>query len=315
MTQPTALPSTAPALTAPSLSGPLRSVCHRDYDVTRLAAQRTDRVTVALPARNEAETVGDIVAALHGDLVQGGLVDELIVMDDHSTDDTARISQAAGATVVASSSLLRDFGSGHGKGEVLWKSLCAGTGDVIVWCDADITDFSSHFITGLLGPLLTDDEVQFTKGHYHRPGEDGTGGGRVTELVARPLLSMFFPHLAHVAQPLSGEFAGRRSVLERLSFVRGYGVDVGMLIDVAAMVGVSAIAQVDLELRTHRNRPLSQLGPQASAVAAAILRRADPSLVADSMTLERPDIPPVDVDLGELPPMIKVDEYLRRAQA
>lgn len=311
ITPPTLPPPSGPAV-APPLDGPLRSVCHRDYDVARLAAHRTDRVTVALPARNEENTVGDIVNALHHDLVIGGLVDELIVMDDHSTDATAREARTAGATVVTSSDLLADFGAGHGKGEVLWKSLCAGSGDVIVWCDADITDFSSHFITGLLGPLLSDNDVQFTKGHYHRPGEDGTGGGRVTELVAQPLLSMFFPHLAQVAQPLSGEFAGRRTVLERLSFVRGYGVDVGLLIDVAAMVGLGAIAQVDLEVRVHRNRPLSQLGPQAAAVAAAILRRVDPSLITESMTLERPDIPPVDVDLGELPPMVNVDEYVRR---
>ena len=296
----------------PHVEGPLRSANHRDFDVVRLAATRTDRVTVAIPARNEAETVGDIVAALHRDLVVGGLVDELIVMDDHSTDDTAGVAMAAGATVVASSSLLCEFGSGHGKGEVLWKSLHASTGDVVVWCDADITDFSSHFVTGLLGPLLSDENVQFTKGHYHRPGEDGTGGGRVTELVARPLLSMFFPHLALVAQPLSGEFGGRRAVLERMSFVRGYGVDVGLLIDIAAAMGTDAITQVDLDQRIHRNRPLSELGPQAAAVAAAILARVDPRLIGDRMTLERPDLAPAEVDLGELPPMAKVDDYLRR---
>ncbi|MEZ5371378.1 MAG: hypothetical protein R2704_01235 [Microthrixaceae bacterium] len=182
-----------------------------------------------------------------------------------------------------------------------------------MWCDADITDFSSHFVTGLLGPLIGDDGVQFTKGHYHRPG-GRFARPRQLRCVQRPTC-VFFPHLGQVAQPLSGEFAGRRSVLERLSFVRGYGVDVGLLIDVAAMVGVGAIAQVDLDLRTHRNRPLSQLGPQASAVAAAILRRVDPTLVDEHMTLERPDIPPVDVDLGELPPMIEVDDYLRRARA
>lgn len=296
----------------PSSDGPLRSANHRDFDVARLAATRTDRVSVAIPARNEAGTVGDIVAALHRDLVVGGLVDELLVMDDHSSDDTARVAEAAGATVVASSSLLPEFGSGHGKGEVLWKSLFASTGDVVVWCDADITDFSSHFVTGLLGPLLSDRDVQFTKGHYHRPGEDGTGGGRVTELVARPLLSMFFPHLALVAQPLSGEFGGRRSVLERMSFVRGYGVDVGLLIDIAAAMGTHAITQVDLDLRTHRNRPLSELGPQAAAVAAAILSRVDPRLTGEHMTLERPDLPPAQVDLGELPPMLKVDDYSSR---
>ncbi|MEZ5381935.1 MAG: glucosyl-3-phosphoglycerate synthase [Microthrixaceae bacterium] len=299
--------------TAPPLDGPLRSVSHRAYDVERLASTRTSTVTVALPARNEAATVGDIVAALRRDLVLGGLVDELIVMDDHSSDDTAVIAAAAGARVVPSTSLLAEVGWGHGKGEVLWKSLCASRGEVVVWCDADITDFSSHFVTGLLGPLLSDPEVQFAKGHYARPGEDGTGGGRVTELVARPLLSMFFPHLAQVAQPLSGEFGGRRALLERLGFVRGYGVDVGLLIDVAAMVGVGAIAQVDLELRTHRNRPLAQLGPQAAAVAAAILRRVDPELVTDTMTLERPDFAPLEVELGELPPMVQVDEYRRRA--
>ena len=305
-------PSSSTRPGPPFLAGPLRQASHRDFDVARLAATRTDRVTVAIPARNEDGTVGDIVAALHRDLVVGGLVDELIVMDDHSTDNTAREAEAAGATVVASSSLLPEFGSGHGKGEVLWKSLFASTGDVIVWCDADITDFSSHFVTGLLGPLLSNTDVQFTKGHYRRPGENGTGGGRVTELVARPLLSMFFPHLALVAQPLSGEFGGRRSVLERLSFVRGYGVDVGLLIDIAAAMGTESITQVDLDVRTHRNRPLSELGPQAAAVAAAILARVDPRLIGERMTLERPDLSVAEVDLGELPPMLKVDDYSAR---
>lgn len=249
--------------------------------------------------------MGPIVSALNRELVAHGLVDELIVIDDQSTDRTGVIADAAGATVVSSSEILPEV-TGPGKGQALWKSLYASTGDVIVWCDADIRNFSCHFVTGLLGPLLSDHdhgEVSFVKGHYSRPGNDGGAGGRVTELVARPLLSMLFPHLAETIQPLSGEFGGRRELLERLRFTPGYGVDIGLLLDVAESVGTGGIMQVDLGRRVHRNRTLDELGPQATAVAAAILRRADPMLLDDHTLLLRPDAEPVDVDFTELPPL------------
>jgi glucosyl-3-phosphoglycerate synthase len=202
------------------------------------------------------------------------LVDEIVVVDDHSTDGTADRARAAGARVVDASQILSAHGTGHGKGEALWKSLHESTGDVIAWVDADIVDFDPAFVVGLLGPLLTDPDIDFVKGHYHRPETDGVGGGRVTELLARPLLSQFFPDLAEVAQPLSGEYAGRRRLLERLPFMAGYGVDVALLIDAARAVGIDHIAQVDLGVRHHRNRTLDELGPMALAVSQAILDRA-----------------------------------------
>ena len=239
------------------------------------AAKGTTTVSVCLPARNEETTVGAVVGSIHRHLIEATpLVDEIVVVDDHSTDRTAERARASGARVVDASQVLTDHGVGHGKGEALWKSLHESTGDVIVWVDADIVDFDPAFVVGLLGPLLTDADIDFVKGHYHRPETDGVGGGRVTELLARPLLSQFFPDLAEVAQPLSGEYAGRRRLLERLPFMAGYGVDVALLIDAARAVGVDHIAQVDLGVRHHRNRTLDELGPMALAVSQAILDRA-----------------------------------------
>jgi glucosyl-3-phosphoglycerate synthase len=285
---------------------------HQDFSAAWLADARGDTtVSVCLPARDEAATVGPIVEAVRAALIERHcVVDEIIVIDDHSTDDTARRAKEAGATVVDAAAVLPDYGEGFGKGEALWKSMFASTGDVIVWCDADIRDFDVHFITGLLGPLLTDPSIDFVKGHYERPSVDGgRGGGRVTELVARPLLSLLFPHLAEVAQPLSGEYAGRRTLLERLPFVRGYGVDIGLLIDVAATVGTAALAQVDLGTRRHRNRTLSELSPQATAVMATALVRADRQGLGDQAALVRPGHQPVTVDVGERPAPVTVPGY------
>ena len=168
------------------------------------------------------------------------------------------------------------WGPGEGKGEALYKSVAAARGDLIAWCDADIRDFAAHFVVGLVGPLLTRSDISFVKGFYDRP-LDGSphGGGRVTELMARPVIAALFPHLASIVQPLSGEYAGRRSLLERLPFVQGYGVDLGLLIDIAEVEGTEAIAQVDLGLRRHRNRSLEELGPQALAVLQTALGRAE----------------------------------------
>jgi glucosyl-3-phosphoglycerate synthase len=223
-------------------------------------------VSVVLPARNEAETVGAIVHAIQRDL--GGLVEEIVVVDDGSVDGTAELAAAEGAVVLPSS-------GGPGKGQAMRDGLGASTGDIVVFCDADLYEFESYFITRLVEPLRTRDDVQFVKAVYRRPlGDRPDEGGRVTELVARPLLALLFPELEHIVQPLGGEYAGRRSVFEAVDFDEGYGVDIGLLIDVAARFGVESIAQVDLGVRLHRNRPLRQLAPQSQAVMAAVLERA-----------------------------------------
>ena len=233
-------------------------------------------VSLCLPARNEATTVGAIVTLVMDHLVRRHqLVDEVVVVDDGSIDDTAAVARRAGARVVAAADVLAEYGPAPGKGRALWKSLVVSRGDLVVWCDADIVNFDPHFVTSLLGPLLSDPSVDFVKGCYRRdlhgrPDE----GGRVTELVARPLLARFFPHLSGFRQPLSGEYAGRRSLLERLPFAVGYGVDIGLLVDVHALVGVGAMAQVDLGHRSHRNRSLQELTVHAEAVLATVLARA-----------------------------------------
>jgi glucosyl-3-phosphoglycerate synthase len=226
-------------------------------------------VSVCLPARNEEDTVGAIVHAIRRDLIDDAqLVDEIVVVDDGSIDDTAARAEAEGARVVTVT-------DGPGKGRALWNGLRATTGDVVVFCDADLYEFDSRFITGLVAPLLADEKVGFVKGHYRRPlGDRPADGGRVTELVARPLLRLVCPHLGDVVQPLGGEYAGRRSLLTQVPFIEGYGVDVGLLIDLTARFGADVLAQVDLGVRLHRNRPLNELVPQATAVMEAVLVRA-----------------------------------------
>lgn len=276
-----------------------------------VAAKESTTVSVCIPARNEEPTVGQIVERIRTKLVDGQpLVDEIIVVDDHSTDRTAEEARSAGATVVDASAVLTEFGRGHGKGEALWKSLYASTGDIVVWCDADVRDFSTRFISGLLGPLLTDPTIGFVKGFYERPVDGHVrGGGRVTELVARPLLTMCFPELGDIVQPLSGEYGGRRTILEQLPFVEGYGVDIAMLIDIANQFGSEVIAQVDLGERIHRNRPLHELSPMAAQVLQSAMRRIQPGLVPDSFTLSPPDLDAHQITYAERPPLASIDSY------
>ena len=211
--------------------------------------------------------------------------------------------------MINAADVLPRYGGGHGKGEALWKSLFASDGDIVVWCDADVRDFDPAYVVGLTGPLLSRPELGFVKGFYDRPLRNGQdGGGRVTELVARPALALLFPQLASVVQPLAGEYAGRRELLEQLPFVCGYGVDIALLIDVAERFGLDAVAQVDLGTRLHRNRSLSELAPQATAVLQAILSRAAPGLTAETATLLRPDQVAVEVDGAERPPLVTVPE-------
>lgn len=304
--------------TASSIAPPVatRDLHHTDVPLGDLCDAKAGRtLSVCIPARNEAATVGGIVEVIRRTLVQDvPLVDEVLVIDDHSTDGTGAVARAAGARVVPAASILPDHGEGHGKGEVLWKSLFVSEGDLVVWCDADIREFDERFVAGVAMPLLLDPEVTFSKGWYRRDERDGKGGGRVTELVARPLLSMFFPHLSVIRQPLSGEYGGRRDVLERMPFVQGYGVEVGLLIDVAAAYGVDSIAQVDLDVRHHRNRPLAELSPQAMAVAGTILHKAQPGLVEADAPLLLPDGTAVPVDVRERPPLVELAELAENAR-
>lgn len=294
----------------------IRTFHHSEFPLDRLLDSKgATSVSVCLPARNEAPTVGSIVATLRDELLRTGVIDEIVVVDDHSTDDTARVAREAGARVADAASVLPGYGGGHGKGEVLWKSLHVTEGDLVLWCDSDISEFGSRFVTGLLGPLLCEPGVALAKGYYRRPEREREGGGRVTELVARPLLSLYFPELAGLRQPLSGEYGGRREVLERLPFFQGYGVDMGLLIDLASRFGVDGLVQVDLDIRLHRNRSLADLGPQAMAIMQTMLCRVDPGLAPPIAALQRPGEAAVTVDISERPPMIEVDAYRARRAA
>jgi glucosyl-3-phosphoglycerate synthase len=253
-----------------------------DWSAARLVDLKgTTHVSVVLPALNEEATVGPIVTTIRERLMERhGLVDELVVMDSGSTDDTCLLAADAGAKVVRRHEVLGEFDPLPGKGEVLWRSLAATTGDLIVFVDSDLHDFTASFVTGLLGPLLTDDSVHLVKATYDRPLTHGetvvpAGGGRVTELVARPLLNLHWPELAGFVQPLSGEYAARRSLLERLPFPTGYGVEVGILVDALRLVGLDGLAQVDLSRRKHRNQDISKLGRMASEILQVALARLE----------------------------------------
>ncbi len=294
---------------------PFHRSTHRDLDAADLLHHKGDHtISVCLPARDEAATVGTIVETIRTELIETvALVDEIIVVDDHSTDETAAVARAAGADVVDARHTLPEA-TGPGKGQALWKSLHESSGDLVLWCDADIDHFGSHFVTGLIAPLLLHPEVSFVKGTYARPLVAGDGGGRVTELVARPLLANLFPELASIGQPLAGEYGGRRRLLERLPFVDGYGVDIALLIDAARLTGVDGIAEVDLGERRHRNRTLDELGPQATAVVRSALSRAGVDTRADHpVVLKRPAHEPLLLSQHELPPLVELPSYRRRS--
>ncbi|MBK3626533.1 glucosyl-3-phosphoglycerate synthase [Streptomyces asoensis] len=299
-----------------------------------LAAKRATNqtVSVVLPALNEEETVGDIVAVIRHDLMhQVPLVDEIVVVDSGSTDRTSQVAAAAGARVVHRDDILPRIPAVPGKGEVLWRSLLVTTGDIVCFVDADLREFSSDFVSGIVGPLLTEPGVDLVKAMYDRPlgtesalpggGRRAGQGGRVTELMARPLLNMHWPQLAGFVQPLGGEYAARRTLLEQLPFPVGYGVELGMLVDALHLVGLDALAQVDVGVRKHRHQDGQALGRMAAAIyRTAQLRLARGHLIRPSLTqFERSgdgfEPRTYSVDTEERPPMAEIAEYATRKVA
>lgn len=287
--------------------------------------KRGQKISVCLPALNEAETIGEICASITSDLMREiPLVDELVVIDSESTDATTAVAAAAGAVVHRVTDILPDIQpAGAGKGDALWRSLAVVGGDIVVWVDADIQNFGPRFVVDLVAPLLENDHLVLAKGFYERPLEhadrpDPRGGARVTELLVRPLLNLLYPPLTGVIQPLSGEYAARRTALTKLPFFTGYGVDIGLLIDVVERYGLDVVAQVDLGRKVHRNQDLFALGRMGHQVLQAILMRLGdlgkikltdesiPALVQFLPTEDGYEIATADLDVIERPPIATV---------
>ncbi|HEX4813367.1 MAG TPA: glucosyl-3-phosphoglycerate synthase [Nonomuraea sp.] len=295
-----------------------------DWPVRDLAAAKgATSVSVVLPARDERDTIGDIIGVIRREL--GRIVDEIVVIDSRSCDDTARVAARAGATVYAQDEILPRLEPLDGKGEALWKSLAVTYGDVLAFVDADIRKFHASLVCGVLGPLLADPTVVYAKGCYDRPLHGSpNAGGRVTELVARPLINLHWPLLAGFVQPLAGEYAGRRSALERVPFLTGYGVELGLLIDLLDLAGLDAFAQVDLGSREHCPQSTEALGGMAGQIMLAAwsrLRRQgkiecchEPSVCLTQFRRCETGHEAVDRDIqiAERPPMITVPELTSR---
>jgi glucosyl-3-phosphoglycerate synthase len=284
-------------------------------------------ISVCIPTLNEGATIGPILRCIREALIEEvPLVDELAIMDSSSQDETASVARDCGADVYQDRDILPHLEPMGGKGEALWKSLFVMKGDLIAWCDADIENFDPPFVTGVLGPLLTDRDVGYVKAFYERPVKSGTQlvpgeGGRVTELVARPLLNTFWPALAPLVQPLSGEYAGRRALLEQVPFFSGYGVEIGLVIDIAERFGLDAFAQVDLGDRIHRNRGVRELARMAFAILHVVIQRLESTGRLDLRTevgrtlyqFMRPDGELMSqaqpIEIGERPPAATLPEY------
>ena len=287
-------------------------------------------ISLVLPTLDEEETIGPIVRrAMREMMGRVPLLDEVLVIDSASSDRTCEIAEAEGARVVSHPDVLPRYGSFTGKGEALWKSLYETSGDIVVWADTDVRNWHSRMVYGTLGPLLHEPRIQYVKGYYQRPiVEDGVlregGGGRVTELVARPLINLFFPELSGLIQPLAGEYAARRSLLETIPFFTGYAVEIGHLIDVAERVGLEGLGQVDLERRVHRNQELEGLSRMSFVILQAVIRRLEErrkvrlfAELGSTMKLPRSGRGRLGLEVIELadherPPMIRIPEYLER---
>jgi glucosyl-3-phosphoglycerate synthase len=299
-------------------------------ELVALKRQQGVTISLALPALNEEETVGKVIHLMKKELMEKiPLLDEIVLIDSNSTDRTREIAQSEDVPVYIHQQLLERLGARRGKGEALWKSLLVTRGDIVIWIDTDIVNIHPRFVYGILGPLLVNPQLQLVKGFYRRPLKVGeklqaSGGGRVTELTARPLLNLFYPELSGVVQPLAGEYGGRRAALEQATFFSGYGVETGLLIDVYERFGLNAIAQVDLLERIHHNQPLEALSKMSFAIIQTVVRKLEKRFgsavledVNRSMKLIRHNANGYFLDVAEIaeyerPPMVEIQEYLDR---
>jgi len=302
-------------------------------DINALVAlkqKKNLKISLAFPTLNEEATIGKEILIMRTELMDRyPLLDEIAIIDSSSKDNTRKVAEQFGAHVFSSRTILSKYGSYQGKGENLWKSLYVLEGDIIVWVDADISNISPKFVYALLGPLLENDRISYVKAFYERPirssgGITSSGGGRVTEILVRPLFSLFFPELARFVQPLSGEYAGRRKLLEQLPFSVGYGVELGHLIDILEIDGIEALAQVDLDMRIHRNQSTEALGRMAYGILNTFFERLEKygksELLRDlgerHISLERLEnqhrVVKTEVSNVERPPIITLPEYRTR---
>jgi nucleotide-binding universal stress UspA family protein len=309
---------------------------HEFADIKKLVALKERHnltISLGLPALNEEKTIGTVIKRVKGPLMdRAPLIDQMIVIDSDSEDRTAEIAADLGVPVVRHADILPETGSFVGKGEALWKSLHVLDGDIVAWIDTDISNIQPRFVYGLLGPLLREPRIHYVKGFYQRPIRSGDqlmaeGGGRVTELMARPLINLFFPELSGMIQPLSGEYAGRRSLLERMPFFTGYGVEIGLLIDILELHGLSAIGQVDLERRIHRNQPLPNLSQMAYVILQGAIRKLEErhrlellTEVGRGMKLINTGKDHFNLEVREIgdeirPPMTSIPAYVERRKA
>ncbi|MGH2357800.1 MAG: glucosyl-3-phosphoglycerate synthase, partial [Candidatus Limnocylindria bacterium] len=309
---------------------------HEFADIAKLVTLKEKQgitVSVGLPALNEERTIGTVIKRVKAALMDRyPLIDQMVVIDSASTDRTAEIARDLGVPVAGHHDILPELGSHTGKGEALWKSLYELDGDIVAWVDTDISNIQPRFVYGVLGPLLREPRISYVKGFYHRPIREGgallaEGGGRVTELMARPLINLFFPELSGFIQPLSGEYAGRRDLLERLTFFTGYAVEIGLLIDILDQAGLSAIGQVDLERRVHRNQPLPNLSQMAYVILQGAIRKLEErhriellTEVGRGMKLINTGRDHFNLEVREIgdelrPPMVTVPAYLEKRKA
>lgn len=296
-------------------------------NLLRLKRQQNLKVSLALPALDEEETVGGVIRTIQEALMQRvPLLDEIVLVDSDSSDRTRDVAEGLNIPVHVHQQVLPHLGIRSGKGEALWKSLYLTGGDIVIWIDTDIVNIHPRFVYGLVGPLIMHPELQFVKGFYRRPLKvdnklQAGGGGRVTELTARPMLNLFFPELSGIIQPLSGEYGGRRTALEQMPFSSGYGVEIGLVIDLFEKFGLSAIAQVDLQERIHHNQPLESLGKMSFAIIQTVVRRMEKRYgtkmledVNKSMKMIRYGQQRLLLDVEEIaelerPPMAELAEY------
>jgi len=300
--------------------------------LVELKRQKGLSISLAFPTLNEEATIAKEILVLKTELMDRfPLLDEIAVIDSGSTDRTREIARGFGAQVFVASDILPGYGSQRGKGENLWKSLYVLGGDIIVWIDADISNINPKFLYGLVGPLLEDDGVGYVKAFYKRPirtasGLTSGGGGRVTEILIRPLFSLFYPELAELVQPLSGEYAGRRGILEKLPFSVGYGVEVGHLIDLFHQFGPGIFAQVDMDERIHRNQSIEALSRMSYGVLATFIDRlkkygelsVQKELGAFHLALSGDvelKVVPTPISMVERPPMATIPEYVKKFPA